>query len=151
MINKGELRSSLKKFTDYCDVRLIFVARPLGKVDFPNQMNHKIKRIAGLVLAPILVWGILILMLDVENVRQHGNDIDPLSNDVAGLLNRLNTWDQGELVLYNENAETERSRARSDTRDWVETHVDALRKLGANVEWNKDRKQFILVDAEDGG
>ena len=114
-------------------------------------MNHKIKRIAGLVLAPILVWGILILMLDVENVRQHGNDIDPLSNDVAGLLNRLNTWDQGELVLYNENAETERSRARSDTRDWVETHVDALRKLGANVEWNKDRKQFILVDAEDGG
>jgi len=58
------------------------------------------------------------------------------------ILEKLNDWDKTELDIFEKPDKYPDRIVSGQTKGWVETHKEDLKKLGFTVIWNSDKKVY---------
>ena len=120
------------------------------------------KYIAGLIVVIVIAVGMLLPAFQRARESNCGQR-DPVEsgfeleenvavveqpNDVAGLVEQLNEWHRDELILYNEPESFPNQKPSGETGGWIGSHIEEIKKLGADVRWDKSQKKYLVVEEE---
>ena len=83
-----------------------------------------------------------VAMLEQSNTQ---SQVSSWPSDVAGLVKQLNEWYRDELILYNEPEAFPNQNSSGETGGWISSHIEELKKLGADVNWDKLQKKYVIV------